>query len=371
MSTELRLVGAPRRNPTRNRGGKDNVHLFECTFPGCGLKYRRKEHLNRHAGEHFGTKLFSCPFCSRSFTRNDTMRRHTKIHARDTRETLHPDVIKTCSQCRRVGCECDLGARPRDGSQLLNLEAACVQRWLNSYFEYFHPEWPLLHRCSFDQAKEPPILIFTVAMIGLWMNGEERGRQAAAAIQASLWTSIEQQRERWDVSRTAPGTFQSTWPMATYQAILLNVIFESMRSNVGKGNMSPPWKLSSSAYEILEALLSSCLVRGMLHYPSMIQQYGRPNDLSVFSWLHIEEAKRFAVTLYRVNLYVQSGGSKLLSFRDLKFPRPNHKHLWDTLSTSEFTRGFIALDFDDSHREEAWICNSMTEFSWLDEAFAG
>lgn len=42
---------------------------FKCTFPGCDLQYRRKEHLNRHTVEHFEMKVFTRSVCFCTLTR--------------------------------------------------------------------------------------------------------------------------------------------------------------------------------------------------------------------------------------------------------------------------------------------------------------
>lgn len=44
---------------------------FQCDHPGCGVKYRRKEHLNRHAASHSRGDCFSCPYCESTLTRRD------------------------------------------------------------------------------------------------------------------------------------------------------------------------------------------------------------------------------------------------------------------------------------------------------------
>ncbi|KAJ5472224.1 hypothetical protein N7530_006225 [Penicillium desertorum] len=35
---------------------------FQCDYPNCNAKYRRKEHLNRHRNHHSGDINLACPY---------------------------------------------------------------------------------------------------------------------------------------------------------------------------------------------------------------------------------------------------------------------------------------------------------------------
>lgn len=44
--------------------------VFQCQFPGCNARYRRKEHLNRHErSKHTNQQVFVCFSCDREFQR--------------------------------------------------------------------------------------------------------------------------------------------------------------------------------------------------------------------------------------------------------------------------------------------------------------
>lgn len=46
----------------------------------CGLAVRDKSNLRRHEQTHLGLKLFSCPHCSKSFTRSWGLKEHLQVH---------------------------------------------------------------------------------------------------------------------------------------------------------------------------------------------------------------------------------------------------------------------------------------------------
>lgn len=45
--------------------------FFECDFPGCDSRYRRKEHLKRHQVNHETYAAVACPHCDQKLTRKD------------------------------------------------------------------------------------------------------------------------------------------------------------------------------------------------------------------------------------------------------------------------------------------------------------
>ncbi|KAJ9482952.1 hypothetical protein VN97_g10463 [Penicillium thymicola] len=48
---------------------------FQCDYPDCNAKYRRKEHLKRHRNHHDKEINLACPYCESVLTRKENRRR--------------------------------------------------------------------------------------------------------------------------------------------------------------------------------------------------------------------------------------------------------------------------------------------------------
>ena len=57
---------------------------FKCTFSSCGKSFTRNEELTRHKRIHTGVKPFTChiPGCHKPFGRKDHLKKHLKTHER-------------------------------------------------------------------------------------------------------------------------------------------------------------------------------------------------------------------------------------------------------------------------------------------------
>ena len=68
------------------------------------------------------------------------------------------------------------------------------KRWINCYFEIFHPRWPLIHRGTFDVQQENPSLLQSMMAIGMWTSGEQSAQSAAVELNNKLDLAIRNQR---------------------------------------------------------------------------------------------------------------------------------------------------------------------------------
>lgn len=164
------------------------------------------------------------------------------------------------------------------------------------------------------------------------------------------------------------------WPIPTYQAILLHIIFSIMHASGGTLDLDLRFSLPPNRLELLMGLVRSCRKLGMFHYPNILERY-REVDVFTYVWVCIEEVKRFDLALYKVcgkltglgsggNLDV--GGSSLFSAEELQFPMPNNCSLWHAVGRDQWISALEGklVDLDDL-AQDSWISNSAGLLNFL------
>ncbi|KAL4977919.1 hypothetical protein BDW66DRAFT_131324 [Aspergillus desertorum] len=414
---------------------------FTCHHPGCTSSYQRKEHLHRHEAQHNGRPVSACPFCSRTFARRDTLRRHVRRDHEDSHSQLDSARAmqacagcrgakvrcrgeSPCARCRVRGMRCVFDrpaprfavereherepkadasleadakfdastsqtnsasqqdkaqagqenrqaecSRPNPNSGLASansVDRAKTQHWVDLYFTHFHPHWPILHRGTFDIAHEPPFLVQAVVMVGLWISETPRGKRAATELYDQLGLSILQQRSNWtetDPSRDGAGEDEcdletedsnptSQWPVATYQGILIYLIFSLISSGTKHASfgLSLTFHMSARDRSILSSVVETCLKHRIFYYHRMLARYRGVEDITCI-WVGVEEIKRLGLALYRVCCLCAGGSegdicvrldgqrhNRLLCLSDLHFPPPDRNYLWEAGSNKELSR---------------------------------
>ncbi|KAB8227232.1 C2H2 type zinc finger domain protein [Aspergillus alliaceus] len=383
--------------------------LFQCD--ACGRRYRRKEHLTRHARRHVQTQPFGCSFCDKVFSRNDTLRQHIRINHKN-QEISQSRAAQACNYCRsrrsrcqgtpceacvKRGIQCSFTRSPPGPGHAPSTNLGPIRRsesiekspsrtlpYIQAYFEKFHPRWPFIHRATFSPHNEPAFLRQSVVMIGLWLTGESNAQQAAVELHEKLTLSINQQR----VTQTRHLT-SSKWPMVTYQGILLNLIFAMLKGTQNQVGLELTHTLPEIPSQLLAALVQSCLQQDMLFYPSIVAHLNSTPVPDVFIWVGIEEVKRFALALYKVcrrcrvqDLRASDGGMRghesclrsrsILSLADLRFSPPDSDELWEAESNLAPRVAANEDVFRERNMERNWICQTArllqpddAEFDWI------
>ncbi|KAI1771486.1 hypothetical protein F4818DRAFT_429225 [Hypoxylon cercidicola] len=90
---------------------------WECNVVGCGKKFTRKEHLNRHNLTHEPVHQHKCHVCGRRYARSDVFKRHLKQH--NPQSPQPSDVRRICLPCGERNTQCD-GNSPC---------GACISNW--------------------------------------------------------------------------------------------------------------------------------------------------------------------------------------------------------------------------------------------------
>ncbi|RAK82797.1 Zn(II)2Cys6 transcription factor [Aspergillus fijiensis CBS 313.89] len=392
---------------------------YKCRFPGCSSSYQRREHRHRHEAQHTRRQLPQCSVCAQTFSRRDTLRRHMqKVHV--TKEPAEPPTKHACALCRNLkircrggppcsnclhrGISCSLDhhgqtdAQPGDnskrasGPQSMPLRSlsprpkanrsAKENHYLSLYFKLFHPHWPFIHRGSFSEY-ETPLLVQSMVVIGLWLSREKDTQSKAMDLHQVFDSAIREQTAVWDASSLEDGCSACSWPIPTYQAILLHIIFAGLSQ--GGEVLGPDLKpsLAPPDRDLLERLVASCKKLGLLYYPNILNRYCQ-DDPATYVWVSIEEVKRFNLTLFKVcrafsgaNRQTSSRdvadmaepASGILQVRDLQFPWPRNTPLWNAVGKAEW----LSVATEDVFRhsphdtmEVEWISNSADVLEMLD-----
>ncbi|KAL4814484.1 hypothetical protein BDW67DRAFT_192154 [Aspergillus spinulosporus] len=359
-----------------------NPPLFCCQFPGCSATYQRKEHLNRHAVRHDNGGRFPCPYCNSTLARRDAdlLRRHVRKYHPE-RELLPSRTPKACSAChaRKERCDGEIpcsrcqqrkvtcsriqqNSSPQDrpnlpetqvmfSTDLAGLEPN-TSRWpgqefIDIYFKEFHPIWPFLHPGTFRPSREPCVLLQSMVMIGLWIKGGQKDRNTAMTFHNKLLAAIQCQRSQWYTPGSTPRRSEASWPMATYQSILLQLIFAVIVAKQEQTlDLNFRIQLSPLKYELLTSLVETCRRLRMFYYPNMLSQHSSSAPLALI-WVSVEEIKRFGLALYKLcrlcacarDQGTSRGGDdtaipatkagSLLTLAELDFCMPDSDELWN------------------------------------------
>ncbi|KAL4913614.1 hypothetical protein BDW62DRAFT_220585 [Aspergillus aurantiobrunneus] len=202
-----------------------------------------------------------------------------------------------------------------------------IDRYVDVYFSHFHYEWPVVHKRSFRLSKEPQILLLAVVMIGLWITGDCAAQFRAEAMHDKLLTLLENRMDDWKFNTEFN---DKSWPMTTYQTVILNVIFAVMRD--------VHQDLYQRCRSLLHAVTTTCITGGLFSYEKM-RALIEPPDSLLFSWTYLEEIKRLALVIFKLNVHFRTG---LLVVTDLHFHLPASGYLWDSPESTEFYRRYNA-----------------------------
>jgi hypothetical protein len=161
----------------------------------------------------------------------------------------------------------------------------------------------------------------------------------------------------------------SRWPIATYQGILLYMIFSLISSRPAGLQLDLSLVLDVPDRRILDGLITTCLRNNIFYYPNMLTRYPNLESFTCM-WVGVEEIKRLGLALYKVSRLC--GRSSLgkhdetqarnLLLSDLQFPMPDRRNLWEAGSNPELSRLLLIYskreDKSDDPRRISWVSHS-------------
>ena len=134
--------------------------------------------------------------------------------------------------------------------------------------------------------------------------------------------------------------------MATYQSILLQLIFAVMTKREITFDLNLRCQLPAPEYELLTSLVQTCRRLGMFYFPNMLAQHDSSAPITLI-WLSVEEAKRFGLALYKIcrlctrnpdDTPDRPGGRlqrEMLTLAELDFCMPDSDEVWNALTVEE------------------------------------
>ncbi|KAJ5261184.1 hypothetical protein N7478_011779 [Penicillium angulare] len=278
------------------------------------------------------------------------------------------DAVPISTSTISVSSADEEAIQPGPDSTVLEDRDSEVKHYVELYFSHFHQHWPILHHATFSIPDEPPLLVQAVMIIGLWVSDKPSAQQAAVDLHDRLGFCIRDQMVEWENPLPRTGNegdgLVSKCPIATYQGILLYLIF-SLVQNSNNRSLRLGLSLSSSDHQILSALVQVCLRNKVFHYPDMLERYEGDTPMACI-WVGMEEMSRLGLAIYKVSTLCKSEDSnnnecRLLQLSDLQFPVPNSRHLWEAESNQELAR-LLKLDGNrerlDIYTPQNWISTS-------------
>ncbi|KAF7595584.1 hypothetical protein BBP40_005619 [Aspergillus hancockii] len=260
-----------------------------------------------------------------------------------------------------------------------NTDGSHMERYITLYFTHFHPRWPFLHRATFSASHEPSLLLYSVVMLGMWVTGKESCQRLALDLHKRLGGSIQGQQAAWAGLQNERERPASAWPIATYQGILLYLIFSLLTASETPRTLDLTIQLSLSDQSILTALVRTCLRHDVFSYPTMLGRYQDIDSVTCI-WVGVEEMKRFALALYKICRICHRGrldgaeanGLPLLCLSDLRFPVPDSNRLWEAESNPDLSN-LLARTYRDANtegrRDTKWISDCGVLLDGVDPGF--
>ncbi|KAF5010152.1 hypothetical protein FDECE_3645 [Fusarium decemcellulare] len=203
------------------------------------------------------------------------------------------------------------------------IDTRAFQQCIILYFERFHPQWPIVHKATFDPSTATQELVSSMIMIGAWESGIESWMEIAEQWCEYLVTKLSKNHHQ------APSLLEvDERTLQGYQALLLNVIFtleclDDMRFS--------------------KAYLRYCMMLAIFRQATLFEEQDNltvddPPEAIPSNWLNRETLKRMAFFSFRLDIYFYflRGYSPLLRYDDLSLTTPCSQRLWEATTAEEW-----------------------------------
>ncbi|KAJ1336121.1 SCAN domain-containing zinc finger protein [Microdochium nivale] len=221
--------------------------------------------------------------------------------------------------------------------------AQWVTGCVDSYFEFFHPRWPILYAGPFDPARCSLPLVGIVAMVGCWFQNNPADRPA-------IWKVFNLMLEwPYDKLPTCPSSAMSQpWPNELFQGVLITIVF---------GIMWGDDDIISRSGHLCSLLISVCRGSGLFSHEELEKQ---KNVHHVGSWppfvfVRDEQLKQLIMSIYLADNYfsILSGIPPTIDSEELCEPIVTTSALWNSQPIAMF---LTRVDEEPPVRDTVGMC---------------
>ncbi|KAF5663724.1 CMR1-like transcriptional activator [Fusarium heterosporum] len=176
--------------------------------------------------------------------------------------------------------------------------SASDQKWLEGnskeYFGRFHDTWPILHGPCYGGTETSLLVSASVTMISCWLKSPDEFSVDGFQLHETLLDAF----SKWISNPTFRG-LDKPWPMGTYQAIVLNIIFTFYHGNE---------RLAAKASLLRGTLVMSLREADFFSSDNATEQQQVHYPGTFVPWiLTIQEMwKRLIVALFKIDVYLSS-----------------------------------------------------------------
>ncbi|KAF7561538.1 hypothetical protein G7046_g2602 [Stylonectria norvegica] len=176
--------------------------------------------------------------------------------------------------------------------ELNEAQQAKFEETMESYFRRFHDCWPIIHAPTFLVDGHSVVLIVSVFMIGVWLENNDDTTESCLKIHISLMDLFFK-----ELSHPEKPSSDQQWPVHTYQAMVLNIIFAFYQGSE---------QLISRAVVLRGMLIATLreldffLGENALHQ----QRTYFPGTFLPYVLSHREQWKRLITCLYKIDTYL-------------------------------------------------------------------
>ncbi|WBW73264.1 DNA-binding transcription factor, zf-fungal binuclear cluster type [Schizosaccharomyces osmophilus] len=309
----------------------DGLHKRPFICDTCGKRFTRLENLTRHKLSHDDTKNIYCKYCHQACKRTDLLKRHIQRHHSDVLPNSAPQPAhealptKTTEQdpenLEIVLPSFDAVDLPKTYHPTLRpyftvlpfIPSDFLVHYIESYFEWFHPIFPMLHQPSFHIEGAAASFIRSISLIGCYSTGIE----SDATLGLLFWDSGFHLLQIYLQNDAQKNT--NLWVIQTRFLLCISSLFEKTSS------------FTSIGQALLRDLVHDVRVQGWTALPPI------PKDSSSSIFIEYESKKRTVYCIYTLEYLLAAffNRNPSLSFQELRMPLPVDELFWDSTSSLE------------------------------------